>query len=79
LAAQEPDRADHQVDLTVPLIRLGMLEGRDGIPKVERAIEILENLQAGGRLTKSDELWLKSSRRILEKLLSSKESVGKSE
>ena len=73
LVTQESERADYQIDLTIPLIHLGMLEGHGGIPKVKRAIEILERLEAEGRLAESYEPWLIYSQEILGKLRSSKE------
>lgn len=55
VAAAEGGRADLQYELIVPLVRLGKLERQEGIPKVKRALALLEGLKVEGRLPKAEE------------------------
>ena len=54
-AAAEPDRADYQRDLVVSLVRLSEIETRvNASNALSRALRIVEDLAASGRLAPAD-------------------------
>jgi len=65
LIAAEPLRADYQIQIWVPLTQLGMLEGRAGKAKIERALAFLERLHAEGRLPPSQMGRIEKARKML--------------
>ena len=51
LLARSPDNAGMLFGSAIPLMRLGLLHGRDGgVPYLEKALAILKQLHATGRL-----------------------------
>ena len=55
LANAEPDRADYQRDLVISLVRIAPISGDRAKEVLHQALDILESLQATGRLDPVDE------------------------
>ncbi len=68
LIALDPSLADYQIQIWVPLTGLGMLEGRDGKAKIERALAIVERLHAEGRLPPTETRRIEIARKMLADL-----------
>jgi tetratricopeptide (TPR) repeat protein len=69
LAAAEPDRADYQRDLVVSLVRAAkMTRGHTVREHLQRALGIVETLQAEGRLAPADAGMLPALRQMLDEL-----------
>lgn len=67
LACAEPDRADYQRDLVVSLAGLAQVsEGAAARTHLERALHIVESLQASGRLAPADAGMLPGLRQMLD-------------
>ena len=67
LAAAEPDRADYQRDIVVSLAKLSNAGvSPDATEALTRALRIVENLAASGRLAAADSWMLDELRRRLE-------------
>ena len=58
LAKQEPDRADYQTDLAASLYRIAIITSENSIPALERALAILRELDAAGRLEPAKKDWI---------------------
>ncbi|HVC62775.1 MAG TPA: hypothetical protein VND19_20730, partial [Acetobacteraceae bacterium] len=69
LARAEPDRADYQRDLVASLVRQAeMTDGAAARAHLQRALGIVEALQASGRLAPADAGMLPALRRMLDAL-----------
>jgi hypothetical protein len=69
LAGAEPDRADYQRDLVVSLVRQAQTtDGPTARECLQRALGIIETLQAEGRLAPADAGMLPALRQMLEGL-----------
>jgi len=68
LAAAEPDRADYQVDLAVPLAKLAAVTDEPEREHLERALRTLTTLESEGRLAPQDLPKIELIQRMLEEL-----------
>ncbi len=68
LAQAEPERADHQRDLVISLLKVAGAEKTGGIKSFKRALTILDFLKDSERLATVDEGMIPELKRLIDNL-----------